>query len=336
MSGDHAAALRPPDPGAVEAAARHIEGLAERTPTVPFGDLGDVWLKLETLQPIGSFKLRGAANAMKVAGEEAVRDGVVTASAGNMAQGVAWCARRLGVPCRVVVPEHAPTVKVNAIVELGAQVTLVPFDRWWQALEERSYPGVDGYFLHPFADPEVMAGNATIGLEILQEVEEVDTILVPFGGGGLACGIAAIAKAMRPGIRVLACEVETAAPLTAALTAQRPVEVPYQPSFVDGIGSRRVFDEMWPLIRELLDGALVVTLRQVRDAVRRLANERRVIAEGAGAVPVAAALAAAPGSLGRTVCVVSGGNLDPRILVDILFGGEAERSDPATDRPSGA
>jgi threonine dehydratase len=314
--------LAAPERSAVEAAAGRIEGLAERTPTVQFDPRHDVWLKLETLQPIGSFKLRGAANAMKLAGAEALRGGVSTASAGNMAQGVAWCAERLGVPCRVVAPDHAPTVKVNAIQSLGAEVLLVPFDRWWQTLEERGYPGVEGHFVHPFADTAVMAGNATIGLEILSDVADVDTILVPFGGGGLACGIAAIVKALRPGIRVIACEVETAAPLTAAFTAQRPIEVSYEPSFVDGIGSRRVFDEMWPLVRELIDGTMVVTTRQVRDAVRRLANERRVIAEGAGAVPVAAALTAAPESLGRAVCVVSGGNLDPRVLVDILFGRE--------------
>ena len=320
MSAAEGAPLAAPDLAAVERARRRIDGLAVRTPTLRLDGDGELWLKLESLQPIGSFKLRGAANAIQAVGEEALTEGVITASAGNMAQGVAWCARRLGVRCRVVAPDHAPTVKVHAIQALDAEVTLVPFDRWWRTLEERRHPGLAGHFLHPFADVEVMAGNATIGLEILDDVEDVETVLVPFGGGGLACGIAAAVKSIRPEVRVIACEVETAAPLTAALTAQRPIEVEYEPSFVDGIGSRRVFEPMWPLIRELIDGTLVVTLRQVRDAVRRLANERHVIAEGAGAVPVAAALAAPPGSLGRTVCVVSGGNLDPRVLVDILFG----------------
>ncbi|HVS15706.1 MAG TPA: pyridoxal-phosphate dependent enzyme [Thermoanaerobaculia bacterium] len=325
-------ALEPPALAAVEAAAARIAGIAERTPTLRLdpedADPGlDVWLKLETLQPIGSFKLRGAANALATARPEELAAGVVTASAGNMAQGVAWCARRYGVPCRVIAPDHAPRVKLDAIERLGGTVTLVPFDRWWRTLEERRYPGIEGRFVHPVADPAVLAGNATIALEILADVPEVDTILVPFGGGGLACGIAAAAKARRPDVQVLACEVETAAPFTAALTARRPVAVTYQPSFVDGIGSRRVLDEIWPLARRLLDGSVVVTLRQVREAIRHLVERRRVIAEGAGAASVAAALAGDTGRFGRTVCVVSGGNLDPAVLAGILAATEPGRVD---------
>jgi len=247
---------------------------------------------------------------------------VYTASAGNMAQGVAWSARQIGVPATVVVPEHAPQTKIDAIERLGGRVLKVPFERWWQVLMDHEYPGLDGLFVHPVADSAVMAGNGTIGLEILEDLPDVDTVLVPFGGGGLASGIATAIRAGKPDTRVYACEVETASPLSAALAASSPQTVDYTPSFVDGIGGKRVLDEMWPIVERVLDGARVVPLAAVAEAIRLLAERNRVIAEGAGGTPVAVALAGGHGVTGKkVVCVISGGNIDAAKLATILAGG---------------
>ena len=283
------------------------------------GAPAEIHLKLENLQPIGSFKLRGAGNALLTADPERLARGVYTASAGNMAQGVAWWARRLGVSCTVVVPDHAPATKLAAVERLGGRTIKVPFDRWWQTLVERSFPGLDGVFVHPVSDPAVIAGNGTIGLEILEDLPEAEAILVPFGGGGLSCGIAAAVRASRPGLRVYACEVETAAPLAASLRAGSPQAIAHTPSFVDGIGGKAVLTEMWPLVERLLDGSLVVPLAEVAAAVRLLVERTRVVAEGAGATPVAAALRG-DGGRGKVVCVVSGGNIDTATLAVILRG----------------
>jgi threonine dehydratase len=294
-----------------------------RTPLVPLrvdDAPTEIWLKLENLQPIGSFKLRGAGNAMALAGKEALRDGVYTASAGNMAQGVAWNARRLGIPCSVVVPDHAPEAKLQAIRRLGATIVPVPFDEWWQVLVSHEYPGLDGLFIHPVCDRAVIAGNATIGLEIVEDLPDVDRVIVPFGGGGLSCGIASALRALRPQTEVYACEVSTAAPLAASLAAGTPSEIDYRASFVDGIGGKSLLPEMWPLVRELLSGSLVVTLEQTAAALRLIAIRNCVIAEGAGATSVAAALAGKPRT-GKTVCIVSGGNIDASKLVEILRDG---------------
>ena len=304
------------------AARERIRSGVARTPLVPLAADGvptPIWLKLENLQPIGSFKLRGAMNAMALAPPEQLARGVWTASAGNMAQGVAWHARRIGVRCRVVAPDHAPATKLEAIRRLGAEIVTVPFADWFQILVTRTSPGMEGVFVHPCADPGVMAGNATIALEIFEDLPQTRAIVVPYGGGGLSCGIAAAARALSPAVRVLACEVETAAPLAASLAAGHPVRVDYRASFVDGIGSPFVLDEMWPLARRLLAGSQVVGLDAVAAAVRLLAERQRVIAEGAGAASVAAALAGLAGE-GPVVCVVSGGNLDTRRLIDILDG----------------
>lgn len=254
---------------------------------------------------------------MALADPEALARGVYTASAGNMAQGVAWNARRLGIPCTVVVPEHAPETKLAAIERLGARIVKVPFERWWQVLVEHRYPGIEGLFLHPVADRAVIAGNGTIGLEILEDLPDADTVFVPYGGGGLSCGIASAFRALRPAARVFACEIVTAAPLAAALAAGRPVSTDYRPSFVDGIGARSVLAEMWPLAKALLAGSVVVSLEETAAAIRLLAERARVVAEGAGAVPVAAARKM---SGGKVVCVVSGGNIDPEKLSVLLSG----------------
>jgi threonine dehydratase len=305
----------------VEEARRHVAGAALRTPLVRLNAdaPAEIYLKLENLQPIGSFKIRGAASALAHVPPDRLRRGVLTASMGNMAQGVSYRARELGVPCTVVAPDSAPAVKVAAVERLGGRVIKVPFDRWWQTFQERAYPGVDATFIHAFDDPHVMAGNGTIGLEILEDLPDVDAVVIPWGGGGLTCGIAAALRARRPGCRVYAAEVATAAPLSASLAAGRPEVVDYKPSFVDGIGSRTVFPQMLERARRLIDGALVVGLAEVEAAVRLLAGRNHVIAEGAGACPVACALAGRAGG-GKVVCVVSGGNIGLGELCRILSG----------------
>ena len=306
----------------IQAAVDRIADSALRTPLLrlPVDEAAaEIYLKLENLQPIGSFKLRGAGNAMARAGQEALAQGVYTASAGNMAQGVAWNARRLGLPCSVVVPDHAPATKLAAIERLGGRVIKAPFERWWDVIVSGEFEGLDGLFVHPVTDPDVMAGNGTIGLEILEDLPDVDAVAIPYGGGGLSCGIASALRALKPDTRVFAVEVETAAPLAASLWAGTPVEVAYRPSFVDGIGGKSVLPEMWYMARALLDGSLVVSLDEVRAAIRLLAERGRVIAEGAGAASVAAALAGMAGG-GKVVCVVSGGNIDRDVLANILAG----------------
>jgi threonine dehydratase len=304
---------------AIEEARGRIAGSALRTPLVRLNCRdapAEIYLKLENLQPIGSFKIRGAANAMARLSAEQLRRGVLTASAGNMAQGVAWRARELNVPCTVVAPDTAPAVKVEAIQRLGGRVIQVPFERWWQTFQERAYPGVDAVFLHAFDDPDVMAGNGTIGLEILEDLPDVDALVIPWGGGGLTCGIATAVRALRPRCRIYAAEVATAAPLTASLAAGAAVVVDHQPSFVDGIGSKTVFPQMLARARTLIDGSVVADLAEVAAAMRLLAERNHLIAEGAGACPVAGALAGKAGG-GKIVCVVSGGNIDLKTLCKV-------------------
>lgn len=301
---------------AIEDARRQIAGAILRTPLVRLNGLdapAEVYLKLENLQPIGSFKMRGAANALAHIPRDQLQRGVLTASAGNMAQGVAWQARALGIPCTVVAPETAPAIKLQAIERLGGRVISVSFERWWQTFQERAYPGVGGTFIHAFDDPHVMAGNGTIGLEILEDLPDADAMVIPWGGGGLTCGIATAVRAGRPNCRLYAAEVATAAPLAASWAAGSVQVVDYQPSFVDGIGSKTVFPQMFERARQLIDGALVAGLAEVAGAMRLLAERSHVIAEGAGACPVACALAGKAGH-GKVVCVVSGGNIDLKKL----------------------
>ena len=304
----------------IQSARERIRAIALRTPLIRLQtdeSPAEIYLKLESLQPIGSFKLRGAGNAMALMSRESLAHGVVTASAGNMAQGVAWNARRLGIPCRVIVPDHAPETKLEAIRRLGGDIVKTPFDRWWNIILSGSCD-LPGAFIHPVSHPAVIAGNGTIGTEILEDLPDVDAVIIPYGGGGLSCGIATALRALKPKTRIYAVEVETAAPLAASLKAGQPVAVDYTPSFVDGIGGKSVLPEMWDMARELLDGSLVVSLDEVAAAIRVLAGRQRVIAEGAGAAAVAAALAVRAGG-GKIVCVVSGGNINSAVLARILL-----------------
>ncbi len=320
-------AIEPIPLEAIEAARHRISGAAIRTPLIPLhlpvGSPGaglDIHLKLECLQPIGSFKIRGAANAMALADPADLAAGVYTASAGNMAQGVAFNARCMNIPCRVIVPDSAPQTKVDAIVRLGGTVVPVPFDEWWEVLLTHAHPDESGFFVHPVSDPAVIAGNGTIGLEILEDLPDVDKIIVPFGGGGLSGGIASAVHAVKPTAQVFAVEVDTAAPLIASLEAGAPASIDRTQTFVDGIGGRSVLEEMWPLASSLLAGSLVTTVPQICDAIRVLVSQAHVVAEGAGASSVAAALTRAQRGE-RVVAVVSGGNIDSAVLRTILAGG---------------
>jgi len=294
---------------ATRQARRNIAGTAIRTPLVRLNGEADVYLKLENLQPIGAFKIRGAANVIANTDRERLMKGLLTASAGNMAQGVAYCARALGIPATVIAPDTAPETKVRAVERLGGKVIRVPFEQWWKAFEDRSYPGIDATFIHAFDDPDVMAGNGTIGLELIDDLPDVDAVVVPWGGGGLACGIGAVVKALRPEVKVYAAEVATAPPLAASLKAGAPVLVDYKPSFVDGIGSKTVFPRMFAFAEKLIDGSIVMTLEEVASALKLVAERNRVIAEGAAACAVAAALSGKAGE-GKIVAIVSGGNID--------------------------
>ena len=308
----------------VRAAAELIRGDAIRAPLLRLGvhPAPEIHVKLENLQPMGSFKLRGAINSVAALDPERIANGLSTASAGNMARAVASLARRHGVSATMIVPDSAPAAKLEPVRALGARVIPVPFADWWQAMEEGGHPDLPGAFLHPCASRSMIAGDGTVGLELVEDLPGLAAVVVPFGGGGLASGIACAVKALRPEIRVYAAEVEGAAPLAAALVAGRPVEIERRPSFVDGIGSGTVLPAMWPLVSSVLDGSIVVSLEQVESALRMLATRLRVVAEGAGAAALAAALTAQAGE-GPVVAVISGGNIDPAAFASIVAGGQA-------------
>jgi threonine dehydratase len=308
----------------IKAAQARIAASVLRTPLVRLhveGAPATIYLKLENLQPINSFKIRGATNAVMLASPADRAKGLVTASAGNMAQGIAWVARELGIPATIVVPDQAPEAKLSAIERLGGQVLKVPYDEWWNIIVTSRVDGVEGLFVHPAQDRAVMAGNGTIGLEILDDLPDPDAVVIPYGGGGLTGGIASAIKALRPQTRIITAEPETAAGMAAAFAAGQPADADYRPSFVDGAGGRRVLDSVWPLVQPLVDDALAIPVAEVAAAVRVLAERARVIAEGAGALAVAAALSGRAGT-GTVVCVVSGGNINLSKLAEILGGAD--------------
>jgi threonine dehydratase len=315
-------ALSLPSVAQVAAARDNIRPFALRTPLLRLNvDLPgtNIFLKLENLQPWGSFKIRAAVNVLKTMDAPLLQRGVLTASAGNFGQGLAFAARALGVPATVVVPSGAAETKVDALVELGARVIRRSFDEWWTVLTSRACPGEEGVFVHPVAEPGVLAGNATIAAEILEELPVCDAVFVPFCGGGLICGIGSVMRRLRPAVRMIVVESEAAQPATAALQHGAPVKVPHRQSFVDGMGSTTVLPEMWPLLRAVADESTCASFEEIAAAIRLLAARHHVIAEAAGAVAVAAALGA--GALkGNVVCIVSGGNIDSEKLGAILSG----------------
>jgi len=298
---------------AIEAARKRIAGVIVRTPLVRLEldrDQPDIWLKLENLQPINAYKLRGAANAVAALSDDARKRGVWTISAGNAGQGVAYAARTAGVPCTVVAIETAPASKLERMRALGARLVLASYEVCWRALEERSYPGIEGTFIHPFDDDDFIAGHATMGLEILEDAPDVSAVIAAIGGGGLITGVASAMKARKPDVKIWGAEPETAAPAALSFAAGSPqVFNDWEPSFVDGAGGKSVFPRMWQRMKPIVDGVIVVTLEQTRSAMRTMAEKARIIAEGAGALALAAALTGKAGN-GPIVAIVSGGNID--------------------------
>jgi len=314
--------LRPATLAEIHSAARRLQGLALRTPLVRLNvenAAARIYLKMENLQAIGSFKIRPAGSTILNIPTEQLAQGVYTASSGNMAQGVAYAARQLGIPATVFLPENAAAIKVAALQRLGADIKFLPDAEWWHLINQHGQADFPGSFIHPVASQDVLAGNGTIGLEIFEDLPDVDTVLVPFGGGGLSCGIASAFRELNPQVKVIACESAHCAPLSAAIAADEPVQLPCPGSFISGIGIGRVLDEMWPLTRNLIHGTAVVGVDDIANTIRVLLERHRVLAEGAGAASVAAALAGQGGS-GNVVCVISGGNLDNKYLLDVLAG----------------
>jgi len=315
------APVRPIELSEIRAAREHIDKTIVRTPLIRL-ELGpgfpDIRLKLENLQPINAYKLRGAANAVAMLPEADRKRGVWTISAGNAGQGVAYAARAAGVPCTVVVVETAPKSKLERMKALGATLIPVPYDTAWKALDERSFAGVDGTFIHPFDDDDFIAGHGTMGLEILEDAPDVSAVIASIGGGGLITGVAAAIKALRPEVKIFGVEPETAAPAALSFEKGSPQVFPdWKSSFVDGAGGQSMFPRMWERMKPIVDGYLVVTLKETKNAMRLLAEKARVIAEGAGALPVAAALSGKAGT-GPIVAIVSGGNIDLQKFCELI------------------
>ncbi len=303
---------------AIDEAARHVYEAAVRTPLVrldlPFafaeGPAPEIYLKLESLQPIGSFKIRGAWNAVRQLTPAQLRDGVWTVSAGNAAQGVAFAARRAGAKCSVMVMDTAPETKLRSIERLGSTIVKASYDECWQTVQAHGSARMHGHFVHPFDDDQFIAGNGTAGLEILEDLPEVDAVVASLGGGGLLSGIGTVMRARKPGVRVYAAEPETASPLATSLAkGEASYFDQWQPSFVDGAGGRSVLPTMWPLLKDLVTSSIVMPLDDIASAMRRTAERVHVIAEGAGGCAIAAALSGRAGT-GKIVAVVSGGNID--------------------------
>ena len=305
----------------IREATQRISGTVLRTPLVRL-ELGpgypDIRLKLENLQPINAYKLRGAVNAVAMLPESERTRGVWTISAGNAGQGVAYAARQAGVPCSVVVIETAPEAKVARMRALGAKLIPVQYHVAWKALDNRSFPGVEGTFVHPFDDYNFIAGHGTMGLEILEDAPDTKAVIASIGGGGLITGVGSALKALRPEIKIWGVEPETAAPMSLSLAAGSPQEFKeWKSSFVDGAGGQSVFPRMWERMKPVVDGSLVVSLEETRRAIRLMAEKARIISEGAGAMPLAAAVTGKAGD-GPIVCIVSGGNLDLKKFCELI------------------
>lgn len=318
--------IRPIQLSDIQQARKRIAKTIVRTPLIRL-ELGpefpDIRLKLENLQPINAYKLRGAANAVAMLSDEERKRGVWTISAGNAGQGVAYAAREAGVPCAVVVVETAPKSKLERMRALGAKLIPVSYDAAWKALDERSFPGANGTFIHPFDDDNFIAGHGTMGLEILEDLPDAAVVIASIGGGGLITGVGSAIKALKPGIKVFGVEPETAAPAALSFEKGSPQTFKnWKASFVDGAGGQSMFPRMWERMKPVVDGYFVVTLEETKNAMRLMAEKARVISEGAGALPLAAALTGRAGK-GPIVAIVSGGNIDLNKFCELISQGRS-------------
>jgi threonine dehydratase len=313
--------IRPITLAEIRAARERIKGTILRTPLVKLQlgpDYPDIRLKLENLQPINAYKLRGAANAVAMLSDAERARGVWTISAGNAGQGVAYAARAAGVPCTVVAIETAPQSKLDRMRALGAKLITVPYDVAWKALDEREYPGAEGTFIHPFDDHNFIAGHGSMGLEILEDAPDVTAIIGGIGGGGLVVGVASAVKALKPDVKMFGAEPDTAAPAELTFRKGSPqVYAEWKSSFVDGAGGQSMFPRMWERMKPLMDGFIVVSLEETKAAMRMMAEKARIISEGAGALPLAAALTGKAGK-GPIVAIVSGGNIDLKKFFELI------------------
>ena len=313
--------VRPVTLDEIRAARERIRGVAIRTPLIRLrhdAAKPEIWLKLETLQPINAFKIRGAANAVAMLTPEERKRGVWTISAGNAGQGVAFAAGEAGIPCTVLAIDPAAETKIERMRKLGARLVRAPFDQCWKAMEDREFPGIEGTFIHPFDDHNFVAGNATLGLEIIEDLPDVKTVITAIGGGGLIAGVASAVRQLAPQVKIYGAEPETAAPGALSFEKGSPqVFARWQASFVDGAGGKSIFPRMWERIHSIVDGSIVVTLDEVRRAMKLMAEKSRIIAEGAGALAVAAAMSGKAGD-GPIVAVISGGNIDLKKFAELV------------------
>lgn len=318
--------MRLPTMDEIAAVRKRVSGFASRTPVISLcgGSESEIILKLESLQPTGAFKARPAAALLTAMTPGELARGVNTASSGNFGIAVASIGGALGSPVTIVAPDDAPEAKLSKLFALGARVMRVGPDAWWETVLQHSFDGMEGRYLDAVCDPVAMAANGAIALEIFEDAPDIDAIAVPFGGGGLLCGVAAAAKALRPSVKIIACECGSAAPLSAAFATGRPVKITPAPAFISGIGAPSVLPAMWPLLKECVDECVIVSVNETADTVRRLALQSRIVAEGAGAVAVAAALSGRI-SARRIACVVSGGTIGAQTLAEILDGKTPER-----------
>lgn len=312
--------MNPPTLTEIEEAANTLRAVAFHTPLVPlhtFDKDTDIYLKLEIHQPIGSFKIRGVFNAVASLDQSERKNGLSTVSAGNTAQALAWTGRYFSVPSRSLMPDTAPQTKIDAVKAYGGQPILVPIAEIFRFLKEQLWENEPYTFIHPWTNRRVMIGHATIGLEIMADLPEVDSVFVPVGGGALIGGIATAIKQRNPSARVYAVEPQGCAALAESFKQNRPASVDCK-TICDGVAVPYMTDEVFGILKEIVDDVLLVSEDTVKQTVKRLALGNRIIAEPSAALPVAAALAMPQSKRGQSVCVVTGGSIDTEKLVGIL------------------
>jgi len=308
----------------VRAAAKRIEGVAHRTPVITSAALDamagrKLFLKCENFQRVGAFKFRGAYNALSRLSEDQRKEGVVAFSSGNHAQGVALAAKLLGIHATIVMPEYASQIKLDATRGYGAEVVTYAKGASREALADQIRRERGGSIIPPFDHPDIIAGQGTAALELLEEVPDLDVLVTPVGGGGLISGSATVAKALRPAIKIVGVEPEAGDDWSRSRSARKPVEIPEPDTIAEGLRTTSPGEITWPIAEKVVDDFVTVTDAEIRDAMRALFARAKIVVEPAGATPVAAALvgkAGAPGS--RVGIIISGGNVDSNTFARLI------------------